>query len=314
MSISERVKNIIKHYDLSVRAFEKSINASNNSINTTIKRGSDIKSNTINKILQRYPGINPTWLLTGKGDMLREDYMLEAPNKIGYKSGYTSSKHSTVALERVGLRLDEIIKKIGTTADVLADKLGVSYDQFMLMMNGNLAVPEDLLDKIEVLYPQIDRLWLHTGKGNMLKDVVPVNLWQDPNIKPIPLVTHQAAAGFGSGTFTIAEQDVKEYYVIPKFKHSQVDFMIEVRGNSMYPKYNSGDIIACKILKESNFIQPNKPHLIGTKEQGMLVKRILEDKEDCLVLKSDNKEYPNFEVPKEEITGIAVVIGVIRLE
>ena len=53
-------------------------------------------------------------------------------------------------------------------------------------------------------------------------------------LHPIPLVTRKAAAGFGNGDFSIEEADVKEYYVIPKFKYCHVDFMIEVSGLSMY--------------------------------------------------------------------------------
>jgi len=77
MSISKRIKSIIDHYDISVRSFEKSIGASNNSIQTTIKRNADIKSATINKILQVYPDINPDWLLTGTGDMLKSEQKAE---------------------------------------------------------------------------------------------------------------------------------------------------------------------------------------------------------------------------------------------
>ncbi len=72
MSISERIKKIIDYYGISVRSFEKSIEASNNSIQTMIKRKSDVKSNTINKILQVYTDIDPIWLLTGKGNMIKK--------------------------------------------------------------------------------------------------------------------------------------------------------------------------------------------------------------------------------------------------
>lgn len=91
--------------------------------------------------------------------------------------------------------------------------------------------------------------------------------------------------------------------------------MIEVEGSSMYPKYNSGDIVACTIIKESNFIQWNKAHVIATTEQGIIIKRINESQNiDSLIMVSDNASYAPFEVPKEEIIGIAIVVGVIRLE
>lgn len=191
--------------------------------------------------------------------------------------------------------------------------------------------------------------WLLTGKGSMMKDANPsladlvrtdptknINyippttpIGSIPNepeaipfaeaarngLHPIPLVTQKAAAGFGNGDFSIEEADVKEYYVIPKFKYCHVDFMIEVSGLSMYPHFNSGDVIACSILRNTGFIQWNKCHVIATREQGILVKRLMpgEDKKHLRAI-SDNKEYPPFEIPVDEITGIAIVVGSVGLE
>ena len=133
--------------------------------------------------------------------------------------------------------------------------------------------------------------------------------------KGIPHITHSVAAGFGNADFSITEQDVKDYYTIPMFKYLRIDFMIDVRGSSMIPKYNSGDIIACTIIHERTFIQWNKCHIIATREQGILVKRIRQSTtEGYIVAGSDNKEYPPFEIPESEITGIALVVGVVRLE
>lgn len=130
----------------------------------------------------------------------------------------------------------------------------------------------------------------------------------------IPLVDVTAIGGFGNSKFSISERDVKDYYVIPKFKHKKVDFMIEVEGSSMYPKYNSGDVVACRIIDEESFIQWNKTHVVATKGQGIIIKRIKKGINGSLLMVSDNKDYDPFPVPTEEIDGIALVVGVIRLE
>lgn len=131
----------------------------------------------------------------------------------------------------------------------------------------------------------------------------------------IPLVSERAVGGFANEHFTIKEKDVLAYYVIPKFRHLGVDFMIEVIGDSMIPRLYPGDIIACSIIHNSQFIQWNKPHLIATREQGLIVKRLRKSMEkDCLLAVSDNHEYDPFDIPKDEIVGIARVIGVIHLE
>lgn len=147
-------------------------------------------------------------------------------------------------------------------------------------------------------------------KGEILPNPLQISLQ-----KKIPLVSEQAVAGFGNVNFSISEQDVKDYYVIPKFKYLKVDFMIEIHGSSMYPKYNSGDIVACSILRDRKFLQWNKCHIIASREQGILCKRLrMSEKKNHLLAVSDNKNYPPFDIPEEDIAGIALVVGVIRLE
>lgn len=176
-------------------------------------------------------------------------------------------------------------------------------------------------------YPEINPTWLLTGDGDMLnqKCTIGPNTVSDSSVEykkinnesitRIPLVDQSAIAGFGNADFSIGDQDVKEYYVVPKFKTVKIDFMIEVRGSSMYPRFNSGDVIACRIIRESKFIQWNKCHVIATYEQGILVKRLKKSSIDgCLLAVSDNQDYDPIDVPTDEITGLALVVGIIRSE
>ena len=177
--------------------------------------------------------------------------------------------------------------------------------------NAGITPIQNLINR----FPNINSNWLLTGEGSMLKEDVPVAIQIENLNDGFPFVSVTAIGGFGSSDFVIMQQDIKEYYVIPKFKHKKIDFMIEVEGSSMYPKYNSGDVVACTIIKESTFIQWNKTHVVATKEQGIIIKRLKKsEQEDVLVMVSDNKSYEPFEVHKDDIKGIALVVGVIRLE
>ncbi len=131
----------------------------------------------------------------------------------------------------------------------------------------------------------------------------------------IPLVSVKAVGGFAGQNFSIQEQDIEGYYVIPKFRHLNVDFLIEVTGDSMMPRFFPGDIIACSVIHNPRFIQWNKPYLIATREDGMIVKRLRRSEEpDSLLAVSDNEEYEPFDIPKSEIDGLARVVGVIHTE
>ena len=203
----------------------------------------------------------------------------------------------------------------GFAKEKFFEELGVTYGNFKGKAKEK-ALSSDVLAKIVSKYPELNPEWLLTGEGEMLKSGnTNTETSKEESVKGIPLVNATAIGGYGNNVFSFEERDVKDYYVIPKFKHKQVDFMIEVEGSSMYPKYNSGDVVACRIIKERNFIQWNKTHVIATREQGIIIKRIKpSDTPNSLLMVSDNESYDPFNVPEEEIEGLAIVVGVIRLE
>ena len=127
----------------------------------------------------------------------------------------------------------------------------------------------------------------------------------------IPLIPINAMAGAFAGEQVVLELEC-ERYVVPAFKDAE--FLITVKGSSMIPKYNSGDIVACKRMPLDTFFQWNKVYVLDT-EQGPLIKRIKKGSTaDTLTIFSDNPNYEPFELPRTKIYHIALVVGVIRLE
>ena len=215
-------------------------------------------------------------------------------------------------------RIKQLIDFKGISINKFSTKLGTSNSYWNKVIKDNTIVGVDKVENILRTFPDVNSEWLLTGKGEMLKSnnhVVnePQSSYGMSYNNLVPLLPIEAVAGFGVGDWTIHETDVQEKYLVPDF--NGIDFMIKVKGSSMYPKYNSGDIVACRKINWQSFIQWNKPHVISTKEQGIIVKRINKSSEqNFFTLVSDNQAYPPFDIPQEEITGIALIIGVIRLE
>lgn len=209
-------------------------------------------------------------------------------------------------------RIRQFIDYKGFSVNKFSISVGASNSYFNKILKDNNSIGSDRIEKILRTYPEINPEWLLLGSGSMLKNDVMVAKRSE---KGYPLVVGTAIGGLWNDKTAIEERDVKDYYVIPKFQHKKVDFMIEVEGSSMYPKYSSGDVVACRVIKERNFIQWNKTHVVATKNQGIIIKRI--KKGDCdenLLMVSDNKDYDPFFVPIDEIVGLALVVGVVRLE
>lgn len=179
------------------------------------------------------------------------------------------------------------------------------------------SVTDVVIAKILAIYKDLNINWLLTGEGNMLraeseKENIPVAHPSDSPTEGIPLIPISAMAGAFTGEQSVLEYEC-ERFVVPTFKGAE--FLISVKGSSMYPKYNSGDIVACKRLPMDDiFFQWNKVYVLDT-DQGSLIKRVKpgSDKEHVLIV-SDNEHYEPFELPLDRIYHVALVIGVIRLE
>ncbi len=167
-------------------------------------------------------------------------------------------------------------------------------------------------------FPEIDANWLLRGEGPMLKEdtdnVVKVAK-AEPSVDGLPLVPIEAVAGFNGNDMPGVRLEDCLRYVVPEFAAAGAEYLIRVSGSSMYPKYSSGDILACRRIPEIDFFQWGKIYVIDS-SQGAMVKRIYQCEDDaaCVLCKSDNDKYPPFTLPKSAIRSLSIVIGVIRLE
>ena len=171
---------------------------------------------------------------------------------------------------------------------------------------------------IELIFSKCEGLsanWLLTGKGSMIKGndaILPKAIHTTNSTDGIPLIPFSAMAGALSDERTALEYEC-ERYVVPALKGA--DFLMPIKGTSMQPTYNSGDIVACqRVPMNSIFFQWNKPYVLDT-TQGPLVKRVKPGSDkNHISLVSDNPDYDPFQLPLEQIHAVALVIGLIRLE
>ncbi|ATA89226.1 hypothetical protein CGC58_05510 [Capnocytophaga stomatis] len=216
-------------------------------------------------------------------------------------------------MSSINFRINELVSHFsnGNNSD-FAKKVGVNEANVRNYISGT--EPKfGFLEKITNAF-EINYEWLLTGKGEMLKSEqnLPVATYTESLNEGIPLIPLDAMAGIGSGEVSVLELDC-ERYVIPMFRGA--DYLIPVKGSSMIPKYNSGDVVACKKLSlQDIFFQWNKVYVLDT-EQGALIKRVCKGSDnEHITLVSDNEKYEPFELHKSQIYAIALVVGVVRLE
>ncbi len=275
--ILNRIKEIVDNEHITIAALERTIGASKGVIYKAISKGTDIQAKWLEAIVENFPQYSAHWLLTGEGEMIN--------------SGTPDINPELVKTDPT--------KGINYTA---------SFSRAMDNPDGSLSQYKDTDDSTS--YPLI-------SEKRIVDPYKPFDRLINPNTEPegIPLVSVKAVGGFAGSDFSIQKQDIEAYYVIPKFRNLNVDFLIEVIGDSMMPRIFPGDIIACSIIRNPQFIQWNKTYLISSDEQGMIVKRLKKSNEkNCYLAVSDNPEYDPFDIPKRDIMGIARVVGVIHAE
>lgn len=167
----------------------------------------------------------------------------------------------------------------------------------------------DIVQKIFYTHPELNLNWLFSGVGPMLNGSRP----SEAAPRSLPLIPLEAFAGPGLPAYD--DQRIEDYYEVSEFRNS--DFLIRVKGDSMVPKYNGGDIVACKKVDMDKvyFLQWNRAYVIYTRSQGLMIKRVQpSEKEGYIKCVSDNERYAPFDVPMDDIVQIALVNGAITLD
>lgn len=212
-------------------------------------------------------------------------------------------------MEYLGMNKNSLSKAIGLTNNVTIGRI----------INEEREPSFEILKKIIQTFGSVNATWLLTGEGKMILDTHQESITNKnlvPSKEGIPLLPIEAFAGLGTELIDGYNfNQIEDRYDVPLFKGTHIDFMIAVKGSSMYPKYASGDVVACRLIKEILFIQWNKVYVIESLSQGTIIKRLKPSKKEGFVFcKSDNPEYESFEIPLIDIRNLALVVGVIRLE
>ena len=180
-------------------------------------------------------------------------------------------------------------------------------------LESNTGITEEIMARFFANFPKVSEKWLLTGEGNMLKseiEEVETTSWR----KKLPLLPMSAVAGWSG----VEEMGVRcsdcQWVELPDILDFGADFLIRANGDSMSPTYCSGDILACKSIRELNFFQWGKVYVIDS-SQGVMVKRLEQsDDDESILCVSDNPRFRPFSLRKDEIRSISLVVGLIRAE
>lgn len=218
-----------------------------------------------------------------------------------------------------GESIKEKLKSKDISLTSLSKKLGISPQALNSRLNAkdlSIGFINDVQNASGIILIDEPELNIHTDLGKKLLEYVKENDEVYLHIHPSeskntkPRIPYTAAAGFITNAMDgIKDYDCEQIPVIAAFPN--YDFTIIIKGDSMEPKYEGGDEVACKRVDSTSFIQWGKVHVLDT-AQGIVIKRIYEDG-DKIKCVSYNPEYPPFSIDKSEIYSISLVVGLLRI-
>lgn len=195
-------------------------------------------------------------------------------------------------------RLIEFLEKEGIPKTTFSTQIAGSKTYVNAISQS---IQPDKLLRISQLYPKLNLEWLMVGKGEMIRS-------SNVDVETRPRIPTSVAAGTLMGfADAIKEYDCDRQPVIRNFP--TYDYTIQIKGDSMEPKFEGGDEVAIK--KVTSFVEWGKTYVLDTRD-GAVIKRIF-DNGDSYRCVSFNKEYPDFNVPKTDVIGVYKVVGLIRV-
>ncbi|MCH3994887.1 MAG: helix-turn-helix transcriptional regulator [Prevotella sp.] len=165
--------------------------------------------------------------------------------------------------------------------------------------------------KILSVFPEIDKAWLLTGEGEMLKEKKEPQPDDDHKDYETYLLPMTAAGGslVGFDSDGAAAADC-EKIISPIAK---VSFAITVYGESMYPTYPSGSRVLIKKADPNVFIEWGTVYVLDTLD-GIVIKEVHKSKDpNKIICHSINSKYDDFEINMSNVRGWYRVLASINI-
>ena len=211
-------------------------------------------------------------------------------------------------------RINAILGYYRINAKTFSERVGMERPQAIYdIINGKTrSITEKMAIKIISVFSDINKSWLISGEGEMIKGQVrtfELKTDKEAPLQKVPLFEHEATAGF-SALYRDLSSAASDYISIPNLP--PVDGAIYARGDSMSPLIASGDIVVFKKVElHPDSIIWGSIYIISYTLDGddyTVLKYIRHsDRTGYIRLESFNTRFDPQDIPSSSITALAIV-------
>ena len=210
-------------------------------------------------------------------------------------------------------RIRQVLEYLNLNASTLSRELGLKTPQIFYDIKAKkCGISKDLANKIQEKFYDIDKTWLLTGEGEMLKtsagSTVPIKGY----VTGVPYYNVDFIGGFD---LVLNDQTITPEYLIDFQQFNKATVWCNITGHSMEPEITNGDIVALKEIPDFSFLPFGEIYAIITTNGMRTIKRIgPASSPDHYTLIPTNKspEYGEQEIPKKMIYKVYAVLGCMK--
>jgi|SRR6185312_4925977 len=227
--------------------------------------------------------------------------------------------------ERMRIAISDLKNNRGVSLQAMADKTGMPHQNIFNVKQGNNNATEAMVKALCDAYG-IRKEYVYLGqapmygqaslpsKGGSVVPLLTPPLGGRGALKQIPMYENVDALGGKIDIFVDNNSAyVTGYADIPNLGDS--DAIIKISGDSMYPRYKAGDMIAIKRIHDYSVIQFGQPHVIVTAEQRLVkyLRRAV-SKNNWLLCSENKAHYDDFEIEVSKVKHLFLIRGLVRFE
>ncbi len=209
----------------------------------------------------------------------------------------------------INKRVKEVQIYSGLNQRDFAERIGVSNTTVNEVLNNKKGAGLNVIQGIAYAFSDISNDWLLTGIGSLLKDKPLVGNSQKFE-KPLVTVPYFPDINVSAGLDFLTDNELNNSIPIC-IPNLDVQAFINVFGDSMYPKYCSGQIIGIKEVR-SEYVVYGHAYVIQMGNGEAYLKYIHKGKDSQhWQLASENQQYEPREFHLSKIHKIFVIKAVI---
>ena len=284
--INDRFLEVLKHYNYSGYKLSQETNISQSQITHIKGYRNKVSDDVMEELLKKFPEINKDWLLTGNGSMLVPQIEETVPEE---------EEEDDLVLflrdERKG------------------------YDISLIDINEKTRIPVKTLKEVQQGITE-----LSTKQKNALSKYIEEareyfredEVLGTPEGEPTGYYYPEVYAKAGFDFLSLSSEVNKIPVYVPNFGRDVL--FINVYGDSMYPKYKSGDIIGIKPV-DYVYLVFGHPYVIVFNNDDINIKYVRKGSDDQhVLLVSENANYEPREYPLSIIRAFYAVRGSFNKE